>query len=94
MITMHQNKLMENTKTFDNFAELTHIHKILQENLKKLEFSYMTPIQKYSIHHIEEGFDLMGCAHTGSGKTIAFLLPIVNKMLNEGPPNDSGISKN
>jgi len=90
MITMFQNKVEENPLVFDNFSQLTQIHDQLQANLKKLSFSFMTPIQKYSIHHISEGFDLMGCAYTGSGKTIAFLLPIVNKMLHEGPPNDSG----
>ena len=91
MCTMYQNKLVENSILYNNFSELEHIHKQLQENLKKLEFSLMTPIQKYSTYHISQGFDLMGCAYTGSGKTIAFLLPTVNKMMHEGPPNDSGI---
>jgi len=91
MTTTYQNKLVDNSVIFTCFSELKHLHSSLQENLKKLEFSLMTPIQRYSIYHINEGYDLMGCADTGSGKTIAFLLPIVNKMLKEGPPNDSGI---
>ena len=61
----------------------------LQINLEKLKFSKMTPIQKAVISYILQGNDVMGCAQTGSGKTIAFLLPIVNKMLTEGPPDTS-----
>ena len=49
----------------------------------------MTPIQKYVTPYIIQGNDVMGCSQTGSGKTIAFLLPIVEKMLSEGPPDDS-----
>ena len=47
----------------------------------------MTPIQKSVISYILQGKDVMGCAQTGSGKTIAFLLPIVNKMITQGPPD-------
>ena len=55
-----------------------------------MQFSSMTPIQKYVMPFIIEGHDVMGCSQTGSGKTIAFLLPIVEKMMKEGPPDDSG----
>jgi ATP-dependent RNA helicase DDX3X len=34
----------------------------------------------------------MGCSQTGSGKTIAFLAPIITKMLNDGPPKNENIS--
>ncbi len=52
----------------------------------------MTPIQRSVIPYISDDKDIMGCAQTGSGKTVAFLLPILNKMLKEGPPDDSNLS--
>lgn len=55
-----------------------------------MQFEKMTPIQKSVISYIIEGNDVMGCAQTGSGKTIAFLLPIINKMIFQGPPNVKG----
>jgi superfamily II DNA/RNA helicase len=49
-----------------------------------MKFSLMTPIQKAVMPFLFKGQDVMGCSQTGSGKTIAFLLPIVNKMLKDG----------
>jgi len=46
----------------------------------------MTEIQKNVIKLINDGKDVMGCSKTGSGKTIAFLLPIVNKLLQNAVP--------
>ena len=67
--------------------------KQLQNNLEKMRFEKMTPIQRAVISYILQGNDVMGCAQTGSGKTMAFLLPIVNKMLSQGPPEVSSTSK-
>jgi superfamily II DNA/RNA helicase len=55
----------------------------------------MTPIQQSVIPYLIQGKDVMGCAQTGSGKTVSFLAPIINKMLQDGPPKEdtpSGIS--
>jgi superfamily II DNA/RNA helicase len=70
---------------FNLFKEID-LDSRLQTSLEKMQFSKMTPIQRAVISYIMEGNDVMGCAQTGSGKTIAFLLPIVHKMLLEGPP--------
>lgn len=56
--------------------------KELQENLRKRNFASPTPIQDQAIPHILSGSDLVGLANTGTGKTAAFLLPLINKVAN------------
>ena len=57
------------------------------ENLDSLGYNEMTPIQEMSLPHILGGKDLIGQAKTGSGKTAAFGLGILNKLdLNHSTP--------
>jgi ATP-dependent RNA helicase RhlE len=53
----------------------------LLRGLKDLNFERPTPIQSDAIPPALQGRDLLACAMTGSGKTAAFLLPIVHKLL-------------
>lgn len=62
------------------FAELGLSPKILKA-LEKTTFSKPTPIQLQAIPHIMEGRDLMGLAQTGTGKTAAFGLPLLHRLL-------------
>lgn len=62
------------------FKELDLDLKLLT-NLNDMNYDLMTDIQKNVIGLIFQGKDVMACSKTGSGKTIAFLLPIVNKLL-------------
>ena len=59
-------------------ASLEHL---LLDNIAKSKYSTPTPIQEHAIPMILAGRDVMACAQTGSGKTAAFLVPIVNSLL-------------
>jgi len=54
----------------------------LEMNLKKRNYTMPTPIQDQAIKPIMEKNDIIGLANTGTGKTAAFLLPIINKIYN------------
>ncbi|NXJ05828.1 DDX4 helicase, partial [Odontophorus gujanensis] len=64
--------------------EEANFSQTLRKNISKAGYSKLTPVQKYSIPVIQAGRDLMSCAQTGSGKTAAFLLPIVDQMMKDG----------
>jgi ATP-dependent RNA helicase RhlE len=57
------------------------LHPDLVKGIKDLGFVKPTPIQTDAIPPALEGRDLLACAMTGSGKTAAFLLPILNKLI-------------
>ncbi|KAL2100267.1 hypothetical protein ACEWY4_004661 [Coilia grayii] len=56
----------------------------LNKNVSKSGYIKPTPVQKYGIPIISAGRDLMACAQTGSGKTAAFLLPILQTLMSDG----------
>jgi len=53
----------------------------LQEGLDAMGFTKPTPIQEKAIPVIMANRDLIGCAQTGTGKTAAYVLPVINKMI-------------
>ena len=57
------------------------LHPDLVRGTKDLGFTRATPIQEQAIPPALEGRDLLACAMTGSGKTAAFLLPILNRLM-------------
>lgn len=55
----------------------------LLEGIMAMGFEEATPVQEQAIPPIMEGKDVLALAQTGTGKTAAFLLPVVNKLLKE-----------
>lgn len=70
-------------KPLANFAE-AKLSDLLMENVTRSGYTTPTPVQKYAIPAILQRRDLMACAQTGSGKTAAFVLPIMTNILNDG----------
>jgi ATP-dependent RNA helicase RhlE len=58
-----------------------NLHPSLLSGIKELGFVKPTPIQAEAIPPALEGRDVLACAMTGSGKTVAFLLPILQKLI-------------
>ncbi|EAZ82865.1 DEAD/DEAH box helicase [Algoriphagus machipongonensis] len=56
----------------------------LQEGLDAMGFEQPTPIQEKAIPVILDNKDLIACAQTGTGKTAAFILPVLNKISKSG----------
>ena len=64
------------------FAHLK-LHPALQKGVKELGFVKPTPIQTEAVPPALDGRDLLACAQTGSGKTAAFLLPIMHRLMDQ-----------
>ena len=58
----------------------------LTKGLEKAGYTTPTPIQMQAIPHIMQGRDMMGLAQTGTGKTAAFGLPLLHRLLDIGHP--------
>ncbi|MFP6840385.1 MAG: ATP-dependent RNA helicase RhlB [Pseudohongiellaceae bacterium] len=65
------------TVSFDSFD----IEQPLRDAIAKLGFEFCTPIQAQSLVHTLAGHDVTGRAQTGTGKTAAFLITIINDLL-------------
>lgn len=62
---------------FKDFA----IDELLKRNIAEKGYTIPTPIQDRAIPHILKGEDLVGIANTGTGKTAAFLIPLIHKII-------------
>jgi len=69
-------QILENKREYMKFKELNIIEPILRA-LQKEDYEVPTPIQEQAIPPILERRDVLGCAQTGTGKTAAFAVPIL-----------------
>lgn len=58
------------------------------DGLDAMNFVEMTPVQEHTIPVILAGRDIIGCAQTGTGKTAAYTLPLLNRLTIEGNPDN------
>ena len=70
------------------FTELNLEDSVL-DALDAMNFKECTPVQEQTIPVILEGRDLIGVAQTGTGKTAAYLLPVINQLSKGGYPADA-----
>ncbi|UMM14122.1 hypothetical protein L5515_002061 [Caenorhabditis briggsae] len=73
-------------RTFED-AKLTET---MLKNVRNAGYNKTTPIQQFALPLIRDGHDIMACAQTGSGKTAAFLLPIMSRLTDESDLNTAG----
>ena len=64
----------------ENFKSIK-IEDTLKNSLSKMNFLKPTPIQSMAIPVALEGKDILGTAQTGTGKTLAFSIPLINKLI-------------
>jgi len=73
-------KIIEEYIPKNKFADF-NVDERLKQNIMDRKFDVPTPIQDQTIEHILEEKDVIGIANTGTGKTAAFLIPLINKVL-------------
>ena len=77
-------------KAIEDFNS-SNLHPLIKDNIALGGYNNPTPVQKNSVAIVTGGRDLMACAQTGSGKTAAFLVPILSQIYkNNVPPRRSG----
>ncbi len=69
----------ESTNQFSDFD----MHDLIKDNATKKGLITPTPIQDQSIPHGLNGSDIVGIANTGTGKTIAFAMPVLHKLMSD-----------
>jgi probable ATP-dependent RNA helicase DDX4 len=70
--------------------EESPLRQLVKDNVGKSGYKVPTPIQKHAIPAILNKRDLLACAQTGSGKTAAFLCPIISSLLDSNAESNSG----
>ena len=82
------------TPRFEDLGSQNIIHpQLLQTIIQDLKFDHMMPVQAATIHELlQNNIDCFGQARTGTGKTVAFLLPAIQNIINSKRHNHAEIS--
>jgi ATP-dependent RNA helicase RhlE len=83
-------RLLQQESKMQIFSELP-ISAYIKERLSSARFTTPTPVQAAAIPHALEGKDVLATAQTGTGKTLAFLIPILEKLLKRTSPGISAL---
>ncbi len=92
-LSQHQSELQPSNTSIENgnpTRAFTALLPQLQRAVADNGYSLPTPIHALAIPHVIKGRDLLGCAQTGTGKTAAFTLPILNYLAQNKRKNRSG----
>ena len=81
--TVHRKEFSDSALRFDDLG----LPPLLLEAMHKMNYQTPTPIQEKTIPAGIEGRDILGCAQTGTGKTAAFLIPILIQILQNPKTN-------
>lgn len=82
-----------NTSTQHQYSKFTElpISQRTQMGLERGHYTTLTPIQKDTLHLALAGFDVLGAAKTGSGKTLCFVIPVLERLYREHWSSDTGV---
>src|SRR5579862_2000338 len=73
------------TPVFEKFSEMP-LSPYMKEKLASAKFAVPTPVQAVAIPQALEGKDVLATAQTGTGKTLAFLIPVIEQLLKQNAP--------
>lgn len=87
-------RFLANRGVFTNFVVVMRFDELLTndsvlDGLWDMHFDECTPIQEQTIPPVLEGRDVLACAQTGTGKTAAYLLPVINELAEGGFPENA-----
>ncbi|CAI5948483.1 unnamed protein product [Closterium sp. NIES-65] len=72
-------------ESFQELADKYNCRRRILRNLQEMGFEHPTPIQRQAVPLLLQGRECFACAPTGSGKTVAFLLPVVMALKSHSP---------
>jgi len=83
IVNKSQAKVPESQEKFERL----NLSPFLLDNIAQIGYDRLTIIQRHVIPIIQNRINLMACSQTGSGKTASFLIPIIQDLLQTGPPD-------